>query len=145
MKFFSCYNLFRSYASKAVPVRETDSLVKQKLRASSERLTVDLRDFNPNSDIVSNAVNVYMVPCVIEYSRTQLPKKILPDHARIQVRIAWVSFFSTVVSFFIFRLNSVVPDHQFVVQILLRFIHLLFILWKVQLRRNFLLIKILNL
>lgn len=75
---------FKAYASKAIPVRETDSLVKQKLRASSERLTVDLRDFNPNSDIVSNAVNVYMVPCVIEYSRTQLPKKIPPDNMKIQ-------------------------------------------------------------
>ena len=75
---------FKAYASKAVPLRETDSMVKKKLRASSERLTVDLRDFNPNSDIVSNAVNVYMVPCVIEYSRTQLPKKIVPDNARIQ-------------------------------------------------------------
>lgn len=75
---------FKAYASKAVPVRETDSLVKQKLRASSERLTVDLRDFNPNSDIVSNAVNVYMVPCVIEYSRTQLPKKAPPNHEKIQ-------------------------------------------------------------
>uniref|UniRef100_A0A0N5AXY3 Exonuclease 1 n=1 Tax=Syphacia muris TaxID=451379 RepID=A0A0N5AXY3_9BILA len=75
---------FKAYASKALPLRDTDSLVKKKLRTSSERLTVDLRDFNPNSDVVSNAVNVYMVPCVIDYSRTQLPKKSAPDNRKIQ-------------------------------------------------------------
>lgn len=74
---------FKAYATNAVPVRETDSAVKKKLKGSCAKMSIDLRDFNPNSDLVSNAVNVYVTPCVIEYSRTQLPKKVAADEAKV--------------------------------------------------------------
>lgn len=75
---------FKSYASESLPSRDYDSNVKQKLRASVLRNSVDLRGFNPNSDVISNTVNFYLIPTVIEYSRTQLPKKLMPNYAKAQ-------------------------------------------------------------
>uniref|UniRef100_A0A915Q0U7 XPG-I domain-containing protein n=1 Tax=Setaria digitata TaxID=48799 RepID=A0A915Q0U7_9BILA len=70
---------FRSYTTEMLPVRDYDSNVKRKLRLSVNRNSIDLRNFNPNSDAMSNAINIYMMPVVIEYSRTQLPKKLPPN------------------------------------------------------------------
>ncbi|KAL4002191.1 XPG I-region family protein [Acanthocheilonema viteae] len=70
---------FKSYTTEMLPVRDNDSNVKRKLRLSVNRNSIDLRNFNPNSDAMSNAINIYMMPLVIEYSRTQLPKKLPPN------------------------------------------------------------------
>ncbi|CAG9532681.1 unnamed protein product [Cercopithifilaria johnstoni] len=70
---------FKSYTTEMLPVRDYDSNVKRKLRLSVNRNSIDLRNFNPNSDAMSNAINIYMMPLVIEYSRTQLPKKLQPN------------------------------------------------------------------
>ncbi|VDP15092.1 unnamed protein product, partial [Onchocerca flexuosa] len=70
---------FKSYTTEMLPVRDYDSNVKRKLRLSVTRNSIDLRNFNPNSDAMSNAINIYMMPVVIEYSRTQLPKKLPPN------------------------------------------------------------------
>ncbi|EJW87990.1 XPG domain-containing protein [Wuchereria bancrofti] len=70
---------FKSYTTEMLPVRDYDSNVKRKLRLSVNRNSIDLRNFNPNSDAMSNAINIYMMPIVIEYSRTQLPKKLPPN------------------------------------------------------------------
>uniref|UniRef100_A0A915AG21 XPG-I domain-containing protein n=1 Tax=Parascaris univalens TaxID=6257 RepID=A0A915AG21_PARUN len=75
---------FKAYATDAVPIRDTDSAVKQKLRCNCERHIIDLSEFNPNSDLIANAVNVYVVPCVIDYARAQLPKKVAPDFQKTQ-------------------------------------------------------------
>uniref|UniRef100_A0A183V3D8 XPGI domain-containing protein n=1 Tax=Toxocara canis TaxID=6265 RepID=A0A183V3D8_TOXCA len=75
---------FKAYATDAVPVRDTDSALKQKLRCSCEKHVIDLREFNPNSDLIANAINVYVVPCVIDYARAQLPKKVAPDFQKTQ-------------------------------------------------------------
>lgn len=68
-----------------LPVRDYDSNVKRKLRLSVNRNSIDLRNFNPNSDAMSNAINIYMMPVVIEYSRTQLPKKLPPNMQKTEV------------------------------------------------------------
>ncbi|VIO90610.1 XPG N-terminal domain containing protein [Brugia malayi] len=70
---------FKSYTTEMLPVRDYDSNVKRKLRLSVNRNSIDLRNFNPNSDAMSNAINIYLMPVVIEYSRTQLPKKLPPN------------------------------------------------------------------
>ncbi|VDN02829.1 unnamed protein product [Thelazia callipaeda] len=70
---------FKSYTTDVLPVRDYDSNVKRKLRLSVTKNSIDLRNFNPNSDAMANAINVYMMPVVIEYSRTQLPKKLPPN------------------------------------------------------------------
>uniref|UniRef100_A0A1I7W1M2 XPGI domain-containing protein n=1 Tax=Loa loa TaxID=7209 RepID=A0A1I7W1M2_LOALO len=70
---------FKSYTTEMLPVRDYDSNVKRKLRLSVNRNSIDLRNFNPNSDAMSNAINIYMMPVVIEYSRTQLPKRLPPN------------------------------------------------------------------
>lgn len=73
---------FKSYTTEMLPVRDYDSNVKRKLRLSVNRNSIDLRNFNPNSDAMSNAINIYLMPVVIEYSRTQLPKKIATKYTK---------------------------------------------------------------
>ncbi|MCP9258734.1 Flap endonuclease GEN-like protein 1 [Dirofilaria immitis] len=60
---------FKSYTTEMLPVRDYDSNVKRKLRLSVNRNSIDLRNFNPNSDAMSNAINIYMMPVAVRLFR----------------------------------------------------------------------------
>ncbi|MFH4975034.1 hypothetical protein AB6A40_001743 [Gnathostoma spinigerum] len=66
---------FWSFCTRELVCRESDSVLKLKLRKSCEKAVIDVRQFNPNSDAVSEAINFYVNPTVFDYSRSQLPKK----------------------------------------------------------------------